>query len=45
MSKRGGKRKGSGRKKIDDKKVPVTVYVRESQVEKIKPKLIKTAGE
>jgi len=28
--KRGGKRNGSGRKKVKDPKVPITIYVRRS---------------
>lgn len=32
-TKRGGKRKGAGRKKIADKKKPLTVYVRQSRIE------------
>ena len=31
-SKRGGKRKGAGRKPLDDKKIPLTLWIIESQI-------------
>lgn len=34
-SKHGGKRKRSGRKPVDDKKIAVTLYVRQSRVTEI----------
>ena len=34
MEKRGGKREGAGRHKVEDKKKPVTVYIRNSVIEK-----------
>ena len=33
-NKKGGKRKGAGRKPIKDKKVPVTIWMRPSEVKK-----------
>lgn len=35
QNKKGGKREGAGAKPISDKKVQMTIYVRESKVEKL----------
>ena len=32
--KRGGKRKGAGRKSLDDKKIRVSIWMRESEIKK-----------
>jgi len=37
----GGKRKLAGRKPIEDKKVPVTIYVRESVIETLGLEVVK----
>jgi len=37
----GGKRKTAGRKPIEDKKVPVTIYVRESVIETLGLEVVK----
>lgn len=33
-SKRGGKRKGAGRKEVEDKKIPITLWFRKSVIQK-----------
>ena len=33
-TKRGGLRTGAGRKKVDDKKEPITIYVKGSKIKK-----------
>lgn len=33
-NKQGGKRKGAGRKPIDDKKIRVSIWMRESEIKK-----------
>lgn len=33
MNLRGGKRNGSGRKKVKDKAIPITIYIRKSVIQ------------
>lgn len=40
-TKHGGKRKTAGRKPIEDKKIPVTIYVRESVIETLGLEIVK----